>query len=278
MIKVNQFRYVAFVVALLSATSLGGIPPNPPSARAESTESAQDSAISPAVRSALERMNKTLTSGAFSFSSHTVRAYVGSNGELLHIEHQMKTTVQRPDRLKVDVAGDDAPSKIFYDGQNLVVYRVAQKQYSSIPAPASIDAMIPVAESRLKIDFPLADLLTGDPERSLLSGVTSGGQVGTATIDGTPCRHFFFIQSPDLEFELWLEDNDRALPRRLFVTYRSLPGHPSFLADLSEWDLSVHPSKDEFQFQPPSGVTRVELSAKPKGTSPRGPSERKETP
>jgi len=275
MTRVNKLRHAAFIVALLSATSVGVIPPTRLSAHAES---AQDTAISPEVKSVLERMNKTLRSGPFSFSSHTVRAYVGPNGELLHIEHNMKTTVQHPDRLKVEVAGDDGPVKIFYDGKNLVIYRVAQKQYSSIPAPASIDEMIPVAESRMKIDFPLADLLTDDPERSLLSGVTSGGQVGTATIDGTPCRHFFFVQSPDLEFELWLEDNERALPRRLFVTYRSLPGHPTFLADLSDWDLSVHPSNDDFQFQPPAGVTRVELQAKAKAMPSSAPGKRKETP
>lgn len=275
MSRVNKLCHAAFAVALLSAVSVGAIPPTRISAHAES---AQDTAISPAVRAALERMNKSLMSGAFSFSSHTVRAYVGPNGELLHIEHNTKTTVQRPDRLKVDVTGDDASSKIYYDGKSLVIYRVTQNQYSSIPAPASINEMIPLAESRMKIDFPLADLLTDDPEKSLLSGVTSGGEVGTATIGGTPCRHFFFIQSPDLEFELWLEDNERALPRRLFVTYRSLPGHPSFLADLSDWDLAIHPSNADFQFQPPAGVARVELSASAKGIPAPTPGNRKQTP
>ena len=260
--RVNKLRHAAFVVALMATTSAGAIPAIPISAHAEST---QDLAISPAAKTALERMSKTLKSGAFSFRSRTVRAYAGPNGELLHIEHSMKITVQHPDRLQVDAVGDDASSKIFYDGKNLVIYRVTQKQYSSIPAPASIDEMIPVAESRMKVDFPLAALLTDDPEKSLLSGVTSGGQVGTAKIDGTPCRHFFFIQSPDLELELWLEDNDRALPRRVFVTYRSLPGHPTFLADLSNWDLSIHPSNDDFEFHPPAGVARVEMTARANG-------------
>jgi hypothetical protein len=51
----------------------------------------------------------------------------------------------------------------------------------------------------------------------------------------------------------------------VFVTYRSLPGHPTFLADLSDWNLSIHPSNDVFEFQPPAGVARVELMAKANG-------------
>jgi hypothetical protein len=126
--------------------------------------------------------------------------------------------------------------------------------------------MLDVAEKSMGVDFPLADLLTDNPQKSVLSGITSGGQVGLATIDGVPCRHFFFVQSPDLELELWLEDNERSLPRRVFVTYRSMPGHPTFLAELSDWDFSIHPADADFVFQPPAGVTKVELTAKSSAT------------
>jgi hypothetical protein len=94
------------------------------------------------------------------------------------------------------------------------------------------------------------------------SGVTSGGRVGTSTIDGVRCNHFFFVQAlDDLELELWLEDNEEASPRRFVVTYRSLPGRPNFVADLSGWDFSIQTPDSAFVFQPPPGVTQVELKA-----------------
>jgi len=161
-----------------------------------------------------------------------------------------------------DVTGDDGSTKMIYDGKTLVAYNVDQKKYVSIPVPGKIDEMLDVAESRLGLDFPLADLLADNPETSILSGITSGGQVGKATIDGVACRHFFFNQSADLDLELWLEDNDRSLPRRVVVTYRSLPGHPTFTAQLSDWDFSIHPADADFVFQPPAGVVQVELTAK----------------
>ena len=188
-----------------------------------------------------------------------MRAYVGPNGELLHIAFDTKIVVRRPDRLAADVTGDDGSTKMFYDGKTLVAYNPDEKKYSSIPVPGKIDEMVDAAESRLGADFPLADLLTDNPEKSILSGVTSGGQVGVATIDGVKCRHFFFNQSLDLDLELWVEDNDQSLLRRVFVTYRSLPGHPTFTAELSDWDFSIHPTDADFAFQPPAGVTKVDV-------------------
>jgi hypothetical protein len=89
----------------------------------------------------------------------------------------------------------------------------------------------------------------------------SGRQVNTVTIDGVVCRHLLFSQPPKIELELWLEDNAQSLPRRLIVTYRSLPGEPNFVAEMSDWNFSVHPSDADFQFTPPPGAERLELGA-----------------
>jgi len=111
---------------------------------------------------------------------------------------------------------------------------------------------------RLHIDFPLADFLASDPVKSFLTGVTTGKEVGTVKIDGTPCRHLFFMQTGGTEVELWVENNDRALPRRLVVTYRALPGQPNFIAELSDWNIGVKAADSTFQFQPPPGATKVD--------------------
>jgi hypothetical protein len=220
---------------------------------------------------ALSNMSKTLQAQHFSFQAHTFRAYAGPNGELLHIEHAYKTVLSRPNRLSVDLTGDDGASKLVYDGKTLVIYVAAVKKYASLPVSGDIDKALDEAQERTSIDFPLADLLANDPGDSLLAGVTSGGQVGTATIDGVACRHFFFVQaSEDLEWELWLEDNDRALPRRVVVTYRSLPGRPIFIAELSNWDFSAPAPDSQFTFEPPAGVTQVDFASKP-SAAPPGP-------
>jgi len=251
--------------ASLAALLVGGLMamlPAPSSvARADDTKAAPGVGNDAIV--ALNRMSKTLQAKQFSFVARTFRAYAGPNGELLHIAHTIKTVVNRPDKIAVDVTGDDGSSQLLFDGKNLVAYIVAAKKYASTPVAGDIDKALDVAEERAGIDFPLADLLANDPGESMLAGVTSGGQVGTATIDGVACRHYFFVQaSDDLEWELWLEDNDRATPRRVVVTYRALPGRPIFFAALSDWNFSAQTAASDFEFKPPPGVTQVQFVTK----------------
>jgi hypothetical protein len=253
---------------ILSILVSGLLSPFPLTASTVRAEDPQPSGVSEDTSAALARMSKTLQAKAFSFKSRTFRAYVGPNGESLHIAHATKTVFRRPDRLSVDISGDDGLIKLLFDGKTLVIYAVQQKQYASVPITGNIDKVLDFVEERTGTDFPLADLLTDDPGKSVLSGVSAGGQVGTATIDGVRCRHFFFIQPPDMDLELWLEDNGQALPRRVVVTYRSLPGHPDFIAELSDWNFSISTPDSEFEFTPPAGVTQVELAAEGRTPSP----------
>ena len=221
-------------------------------------------AISADASAAVAQMGKSLLADQFSFQARTLRVYADQNGELLHIAHSMKVTVRRPDKLLIELTGDDGSTKLFYDGKTVVLFGVDAKRYASLSAPNTIQGMLKEVMGRLGVDFPLADFLTDDPAKSFLFGVTSGGEVNTVTIDGVPCRHLLFVQPPGIELELWVEKNDRSLPRRLIVTYHNLPGEPNFVAEFSNWDFSIHPSDADFTFQPPAGATQVELKPPPR--------------
>ena len=250
---------------------LGGFASLPfPFASTARSQSPQETAIGPDALHALARMGKTLSAKQFSFQSWTFRSYAGPNGELLHIVHTTKTVYDRPDRLSVSVTGDDGSIKGLYDGKTLILYAAEAKQYVSVPVTGNIEKALGLLEERTGTDFPLADLLSDDPADAVASGITSGGKVGTSTIDGVRCNHFFFQQAADdLELELWLEDNERALPRRFVVTYRSLPGRPIFIAELSDWNLTIQPPDSDFVFKPPPGVTQVELKASETTATPK---------
>ena len=206
-------------------------------------------------------MGRSLQSQALSFQARTLRVYADQSGELLHISHTLNVTVRRPDRLLVDRNGDDGPGKIVYDGKTVVIYMANANKYVSIPVPNTIEGMMKEAMGRLGMDFPLADFLTDAPAKAFLSGVISGRVVDTVMIDGVPCLHMFFSQPPGIYLELWVEKNDQSLPRRLIVTYRSLPGQPDFVAEFSNWNLADHPTDADFVFRPPAGAIQVALKA-----------------
>ena len=208
----------------------------------------------------LLRMGQTLRVEEFSFPAKTIRVYADPNGEPLHIFHTMRVTVHRPSRLLVDVNGDDGSTKLAFDGKTAIVYSATANKYASIPVPeGTIEAMMKEAVGRLGVDFPLADFLSEAPNKAFLTGVTSGGIVDTVTIDGARYDHLFFSQPPGIELELWLSKNGPSLPRRLVVTYRSLPGQPNFIAEFSDWNFNIHPADAEFAFRPSAGAEQVAL-------------------
>jgi len=215
--------------------------------------------ISEDARAAVAQMGKTLLAKEFSFRARTLRAYANENGVLLHIEHDFKITVRRPDRLLIDANGDDGARKLFYDGKTVVLaLDAAGSTYATLPVPDTITMMMHVVMGRFGLDFPLADFLTDAPDKAFLYGVTSGLEVNRVTIDGVPCRHLVFSQPPGIELELWLEA-DRGVPRRLIVIDNASPGKPNFTAEMADWDFTVQPAAADFVFAPPNGAKEIDF-------------------
>lgn len=268
-----KHRYIALFGGLLAAAVAGSIPVALPAAPAAK---AAKLAISDEASAAVLRMGQALSAKQFSFQAKTIRVYTEAGGEPLHIFHTMKVTVLRPNHVAAEVTGDDGSDKLVFDGKTLVIFSGQNKKYASLSVPegTTIDGMLKEAVGRYGIDFPLADLLSEAPNKAFLTGVTSGRLVNTVTIDGAPYDHLFFSQPPGIELELWLPKTGQAVPRRLIVTYRTLPGQPNFIAEFSDWNLDIHPSQSEFTFQPPAGAEQVALkpAAAPPATKKRGKS------
>lgn len=245
--------------AYIAAASLGVLATLTPSARA--AEQAAQPAISDEASAAVRQMGKTLASADFSFKVRTIRVYQDSNGQPLHIFHSMNVVAHRPDRLAVDVTGDDGANRLLDDGKSVVVVGADKKKYAQIAAAGTIEATLDDVSTRLGVDFPLADLVAPEPGKAFLSGVTAGREINTVMIDGAPYRHLFFTQSPGMEIELWVDKTEKALPRRLIVTYRLLPGQPNFVAEFSDWQFGTRHPQAEFAFSPPPGATKVDLKS-----------------
>ena len=232
-----------------------------PAAHAQGPVAGVRPAISAEAAGAVAQMSKTLAAPEVSFTARTIQVYLDQSGQPLHIFHTMKVVVHRPDRLKVEVAGDDGSHDLFDDGKSVSIFSPDRKLYTVIPAPGDIPSALKEVMDKLNLDLPLTNFFAGWPDQSLLRGVVAGWEVGTARIDGIDCRHLFFHQASGTDLELWVEKNSAAIPHRLVVTYRSVPGQPNFIAEFTNWNGDVHPSDSVFAFQPPSDAQRIELNA-----------------
>jgi hypothetical protein len=224
--------------------------------------------ITDAASAAIGQMSKTLSAKDISFEARTIRVYQDEFDQPLHIYHDTKVLARRPDRLAVHRTGDDGVSVLTFDGKTATLFGTKQNKYARIEAPGNIEAMLGDVAERLNLEFPFSDFLAANPGKSFLDGVTSGRELDPVTIDGKPARHLFFSQTGGIEVELWVDKSEQAIPKRLFVTYRLLPGQPNFIAEFSDWNFAAQSSDSDFAFQPPAGAKEVEL---------QGPDEKKGT-
>jgi hypothetical protein len=249
-------RYASTALGLI-ALGLIGLTPAMHGARADD---APPPGISEDASAAMRQMSKTLSANEFSFQARTIRAYQDDYGQPLHIFHAAKVIARRPDHLAVLRTGDDGASDLYYDGKMVTLFGAKENKYARVAAAnMTIETMLDDVSDRLNVDFPFADFVAADPEKSFLSGVTSGRELDPVTIDGKPARHLFFSQTGGIELEIWLDKTEQAVPQRLVATYRLLPGQPTFIAEFSDWDFSAHSSDSDFTFQPPAGAKQVEL-------------------
>lgn len=231
-----------------------------------STARAQDApppvrpAISEDVGAALSQLDRTLSAPELSFTARTIRVYLDEFGQPLHIFHTMKVTMRRPDRIKIQISGDDGAQDLVYDGTSVAIFTPESNTYALLPAPGGIASAANEVLEQLKIDFPLVNFFAVATEKSLLNGVVGGWQVGTDRVDGVECRHLFFDKRGGTDLELWIENNAAAIPHRLIVTYRLLPGQPTFMAEFTNWDSRVRAADSTFAFQAPSGAKQIELA------------------
>ena len=227
-------------------------------------------AISDEALAAVRQMGQTLAAEDVSVKARTIRVYQDDKGQPLHIFHTMNIVMHRPDRLAIKVTGDDGSDDLFYDGKTVTLAGFDKTKYAQMAAPNTIAAMLEEVVGRLGVDMPLADLLHPAPHEAFLSGVTTGSEVDTVTIGDAPYRHLFFTQPPGIELELWVSKNEQALPARLIVTHRLLPGQPNMIAEFSDWNFGTRHPDSEFAFQPPPGATKVDLKAVTAGSEAGG--------
>jgi hypothetical protein len=129
--------------------------------------------------------------------------------------------------------------------------------FSSIPAPATIDATLAQIQSKYDVVLPLDDFLSSDPYKSVSSKIKTAYYLGKSTVAGVPTHHLAFSQT-DIDWQIWVQDGNQPLPRKLVITYKNLPGSPQYTAVFSDWQFKPI-ANSVFSFIPPAQATSIEF-------------------
>jgi hypothetical protein len=177
-------------------------------------------------------------------------------GQKIQLAAAYDAAVRRPDRVYTEYWGDAGSRRFWYDGKTITLYDPTLGLFASEPAKPSIDATLDYLIKEIGFSPPLSDLMTSDPYSALRKNVLFGFYVGVTEVDGVRCHHLAFVEQ-NIDWQIWIEDGTQWVPRKLVITYKTLPGAPQFSAVLSDWDFATRPPDALFTPQLPAGAARI---------------------
>jgi hypothetical protein len=118
--------------------------------------------------------------------------------------------------------------------------------------------MLDEARDKLAVIAPGADLVYSNAYERLTEGLTSAYIVGKAVVGGAPCDHVAF-RNAEVDWQIWIQEGDKPLPRKFIVTSKRMPESPQFVSVLSDWQTPAEVADATFSFVPPQGSRRIEF-------------------
>lgn len=244
---------------LIGAAALALIAAAPALAQADVTgPSVVAPTLEPEAEAALNRMGAALRAlNSFEVvADTTVEAVYGGDIKLQKMS-RTTYTVQKPDRMTVDIRGDNSHRRFYYNGKAMTVVGMKIGKYVTFPVSGSLSEVLSRAYDEFGIDFPLQDLFRwGDPSSNAVRP-SAGFLVGEAMIGDTRVNQYFFRQ-PGVDFQVWLEEGTQALPRKMVITNTENPAQPQYVAYF-KWNQAPTIAADAFTFTPRPGDTLVDF-------------------
>ncbi len=223
------------------------------------TENKTENEFDPEADTQLKKMSDYLASlKSMTFvADHTTEAVLTS-GQKVEFGARSDVSIQRPNRVRSDRVGQLADGSFFYDGKTFTVFGARKNMYATAEAPPTINEAIDVARTKLGLEIPAADLLVDDVYNSLREGKVAGKYLGKVELDGILCHHIAY-QGKDTDFQLWVQDGSKPLPRKYVITTKDEESQPEFTVRFSNWDLNPQLPDDLFAWKPPQNAEKIQF-------------------
>jgi hypothetical protein len=220
---------------------------------------AQPTGIEPQAEKLLRRMSDYLASRQqFTLRAESMLEAVLTSGQKLQYDSPATLIVSRPNMLRAHRKGDLANQEFFYDGKSLTLYNPRENLYATTAAPATLEEMLDFAREKLDIIAPAAELLYKNAAEKMLKEASSGFVVGQSIVGSVKCTHLAF-RGAEVDWQIWIEDGSRPLPRKFLLTSKQMSGAPQFTVLIRNWDVAPKLTNQEFSFTPPKGAKKIEF-------------------
>ena len=208
----------------------------------------------------LQNMARTLAEAEhLSFTVHSSYDAQQENGQMVEFGAMRTIQVKRPGNMRVDVQESDGDKRtLIYDGKQIIVYNPTENVYARAEEIGTVDDAVKYLVSVLKIPLPLGRILRTSFPAELEQMVEETGYVELNMLTDVPTDHLA-VRTRDVDFQIWIAQGKKPLPRRIVITYKNYKGDPQFRANFSDWNLTAKSVKGPFTFTPPENAEHIPI-------------------
>jgi hypothetical protein len=179
-------------------------------------------------------------------------------GLIVTNSEEVQVSIDRPGSMHISSFDGETNKGLYFHNGLLTVFNSESKLYAQAEIPKDIDAAMEFALEELDIEAPLMDMIYRDVSAHLIgSDETILYLTDKSRVGGTDCHHIA-IRGSEADVQLWVEEGDRPMTRKIMITSKWEGGSPRFIANL-HWDDDPKFKPDMFEFKAPEGATKIEF-------------------
>ena len=248
-------RVVYFALAI--AAALTSAYPTPSAAQTDGSDGS--SRVDRSAVNALTRMGNYLRGlKSFGVKANVTSEDVLDDGQKVQVASRIEAVADKPNKLRVQLSSDRKQRMFFYDGSNFTIYAPRQNFYATVPAPSTIRDLVADLEQKYGLDLPFVDLFRWGTPDARTSDIVAAVDVGPSEVEGTTCEQYAFRQD-GLDWQVWIQDGDFPLPRKLVLTTLTDEARPQYSATYA-WNLAPSFEQESFVFTPPRDAKKITLA------------------
>lgn len=180
-------------------------------------------------------------------------------GVPLVFANKYEVTLQRPDKLRVIIAGDGPASEFYDDGKIAMAFAPAENLVAVANAPPTIDATLQAVYHRAAIYFPFTDLIVSDPYGDLAPGLRHAYYIGQSIAFGGTSTDMVAYAADGVFVQMAVGIEDR-LPRVVHAIYLNDPERLRHNLLLSDWQIDAPVSADVFTSSKAASAKHMEFA------------------
>jgi len=176
------------------------------------------------------------------------------------IQYNAEETVylKKPDKFYAGYVSDLGGYKLWYDAGQATLLEVPLNDFSLATLPSSVDQALNKLKEEYQFTPALSEFLFIDTYKVMTANIISGAYFGISKVMGANCHHLVFVEK-DIDWQIWIEEGKRPVPRKLVITYKNMAESPQFIALIKDWVFGKPITNFAFKPEIPNVNSRVEF-------------------